>query len=205
MKKNEQGVGAVLILLALLVIVLTGAVGWLVYDRQKTNNSTDATTTTTQKKSTDQSTQSTKNETDSKASADMILNNKYFSITLPSQWVESTPNITIGADDKYKYENKDEGKELTILVNPGGFGVYIDSINYQVVDNKIDLDLNSLNKCKNEPPCSVISGRIDLFITSKPDAKINENKYVLFYKDNRSESSESLNLLKTILSSMQFK
>lgn len=203
MKKNEQGVGAVLIVLGLLVIALTGAVGWLIYNKQKSNpdeavdfNKNVGAPMTAEKSD-------EKNTTQSKLQS---ISNKYFSIQLPENWAETSEFIKIVADDKFIYENKTEEKKIVVFVNPGGFSVYNDSISYQVTDNKINLDINSLNKCSIEPPCSNIKDKLDLTVSAKNNETIiNGKKYIFFYTDNKSDSTDSLNSLKTILSSMQFK
>lgn len=56
LRANQNGFGSIVIVLAIMVIALAGTVGWMVYDKQKTNNSTksdDIATTSYQKAQSD--------------------------------------------------------------------------------------------------------------------------------------------------------
>lgn len=197
MKINENGASIMTATLLLAILALVSLVGWGVYDRQNKNDDRTNPTTKEISKAEDK---------DTVASSKQIIDNSQFSIALPIEWIASSKKLSdYEKSYEYKYENINEEKELIILVNPPGFGPNNDSLNYKIINNKIELELNSLVKCTESPPCSVIKNRIDATITEKDGNKINGNAYIFIYRDSKTDSGDSLELLKNILGSIIFK
>ena len=81
MKTNQKGFSVVEILIVIVVVGLLGAVGWLVYDRQKSKSNDKTTTQTTQQ---EQKQEPTKQET--KAELATIKTTSGFSLSYPKLW-----------------------------------------------------------------------------------------------------------------------
>ncbi len=126
MKKNQSGFGIAGVIVILLLVGLVGAVGWLLYDRQKTDkkNDTSTTNTITEQKNTSK---------DSPKISDPYLgwnsgSFKYakLSYKIPPNWKDITDNSKF-QDGSTKYEaiqiKATDGFVLTMSVNnlPRGY------------------------------------------------------------------------------------
>lgn len=86
MKTNENGFSAIEILIVLVIVGLIGAVGWLVYDRQKNPEKTASDTNTNQ---TQQATPKPEEQKESEFSltAKLTSLNKKFALSIPDGWI----------------------------------------------------------------------------------------------------------------------
>lgn len=211
MKTNEKGVGASLIVFILLVVALTATFGWLVYSRQN-GNSTDtkpANSAMTPKTVDSKITSSTDTQKEVKSRPVDAKPEQFYQINLPKGWEtsESKDYSMWTTDLEQKYVDKVNGRELTVLVNISWYEFnFVDTINYSVVNNQILLDLLKMKKCLDysTPEFCKNESSLRVVLSAKEDAKIDNNSYLFIYKDNKVNSSDSLNIMKTIIESMAF-
>jgi prepilin-type N-terminal cleavage/methylation domain-containing protein len=125
MKVNQKGFSVVEILIVIVVVGLLGAVGWLVYDRQKsktgeplkatttTNSSTTATTTPSLEKPTTNSAKQTVNS----AKQTVTYKTAKFSFDLPKDWTYSGAPSTMGIDEYSGYVvSPDKKLQLSVYI-----------------------------------------------------------------------------------------
>lgn len=196
MQSNQKGFSAIEVILALLVVGLLGAVGWLVYDRQ--NKETTINSPQTQR--VDSSNQSSQQKATMKPATD------YYKMDLPTGWKltdEKPKNITF--KDAYIYRDS-TGKELIVYINIGNVGGAGDTlIEYKINNDKIALDTQGVTipDCSTDGyPCFKGDGK--LWVTASSKENIKGNRYLFDYRDDKTESLESLTTFKTLIESMRF-
>lgn len=88
MKANQKGFSVVEILIVIVVVGLLGAVGWLVYDRQKSPKQSATSQNTSEQ--TDKIQATTNPSTDKETIKTTTITNKKFSVSIPSDWNHRT-------------------------------------------------------------------------------------------------------------------
>ncbi len=121
MKMNQKGIGATVILITIVIVALLGTVGWLVYDRQKTNTDNDKATTETSTQETADSTQ----EDEPKMSYEgqkVTSGRDRFTIEIPQGWGElfrPTDSDRLVLNEGTKQPIYSAGKQVTVTDIPG--------------------------------------------------------------------------------------
>lgn len=129
MKANQKGFSVVEILIVIVVVGLFGAVGWLVYDRQKSKADNKDTTTQTSQQEQKQETPKEETKTADPYEGWKSGTFKYtkLSYKLPPNWQDISDNTKF-QDGDYKYEEvklkASDGFVLSMNVNnlPRGYG-----------------------------------------------------------------------------------
>jgi prepilin-type N-terminal cleavage/methylation domain-containing protein len=125
MKTNQKGFSVVEILIVIVVVGLLGAVGWLVYDRQKSSNKEQASSTT--------QTEQIKKEPEAPKSSVYKNDELGLSLSYPTEW--GTASLADGPLSKYqsgKYKQLSFSKVTNVSVNfvTGPYSSPLDACGY---------------------------------------------------------------------------
>lgn len=118
MKANQKGFSVVEILIVIVVVGLLGAVGWLVYDRQKSKTSEPPkTSTTTNRSTTTNSTPSIEKSTTNSTRQTVTYKTAKFSFDLPKDWTYFGEPWDMGLDEYGGYVvSPDKKLQLSIFI-----------------------------------------------------------------------------------------
>jgi prepilin-type N-terminal cleavage/methylation domain-containing protein len=118
MKANQKGFSVVEVLIVIVVVGLLGAVGWLVYDRQKSKtNEQPKTTNTTKTSNTTSTTPSTVKPTSNSTKQTVTYKTAKFSFDLPKDWTYSGAPSTMGPEEFDGYiVSPDKKLQLSVYV-----------------------------------------------------------------------------------------
>lgn len=121
MKFNQKGFSAVLLLLVIVVVGLIGAVGWVVYDRQK--NITDNGEPSPQTSQQEQTQATTKDEVDITKDA-YIVTTELYSLKIPDGWTLSGDELGLwaGCLEDASCVTYKEGQKAIVNPTQGGRG-----------------------------------------------------------------------------------
>lgn len=150
MKSNQKGFSVVEILIVIVVVGLFGAVGWLVYDRQKskTDNKEAASQTSPQQK---QEAPKEVKQSEAKLDYDKIYNEVAQKFSLNK---DDLRRFWIYSEDKVVYAKKDQGPGVVYLYKPANtWQVASEAIHYQAVCSEIDKLPEAYR-----PPCNATEG-----------------------------------------------
>ncbi len=166
---SQKGFGLVE---GLLIMLLTAAVGFGVYNAWSQNNKDSTEQVETVKiEESNQKTNGSQSKEVPNNQNQVIDKNSRFQVTLPKGWksTEKTGDINSGTNETYKFANGNNYFEVNYVI--AGRGAMADLFwAYRVYDNdatKIYLDNDSLEICDpitNESSCSSGDNRLDIFI-----------------------------------------
>lgn len=148
MKANQKGFSVVEMLIVIVVVGLLGAVGWLIYDRQKSkaDNKDIAALTSQQEQK-----QETPKETETKLDYDKIYNEVALKFGLKK---DDLRRFWIYSEDKVIYAKKDQGPGSVYLYKPTNtWQVASEAIQYQAICSEIDKLPEAYR-----PPCNDTEG-----------------------------------------------
>lgn len=194
-KLNNTGFSVLHILLFIVVVGLIGGVGYYVLWQQQERKKASQEYTEIIKKNSEYRQDLMKQQTQDPA--------KYYTVDLPQGWRLTDEKLYIKSGDAFIYKDT-TGKEIIVYVNAtDGGGSSDGKVEYEVVNDKIMLDLEKVQFCTPGTTwCDLGSNMLE--VSASSPIKIKSNSYFFDYRDTERESKESLSNLKMFVESMKF-
>jgi len=204
---HEHASTSLKVILLVFAIVLVGTLGYLVWDFNRTPDTTDNSTPVAKKKTENTTTNSTNqsNKTSNTVKEDL------FSVILPVGWTKVSKNTATGREcdtgnnTEYHYQDS-AGNYFDVCVDPVGRGLSTD-ITWVLVRTstgfKIKTEGEQCVKTEEGYPCPAGDNKLFMFLKTDDGGELNNHTYYFTAGNTKKETGVNLEIFRDIIHSFK--